>query len=200
MRFVVIVAILFATGCSVNGWNIKEVTQFTKFKLNGAESPLKDRQVRAATSCEGAYQETLTPQFQECLGYLSVDDGEEYSPKRLDSFCNQLHCPRTIGPVYRDIAVLCDENVSACIHACTVAIASCYHISICSSYVSCTKTKTTFTAVKIGPNHVRIYMPAIMPHRFEFYKSMMHDCRDSGITENFHYTSSCKILYFFVYY
>ena len=84
---------------------------FTKLKSNSAE-PLKARQIRAATSCEGAYQETLTPQFQECLDYLGVDDGEEYSSQQLDSFCNRLHCTRTIGPVYRDIAVLCDENVS----------------------------------------------------------------------------------------
>ena len=122
MRFVLIIGILFVTGC--NGLNIKEVAQFTKLyaELNSAKQPLKDRQIRAATNCEEAYQETLTPNFEECLNYLSVDDGEEYSQQQLDSFCNELHCPRIIGPVYRDIAILCNENVSpSCI-----AIASYY--------------------------------------------------------------------------
>ena len=115
MRFLLVIVVLFAIS-RCNGWSIKEVSLFKKLKSNSESNsaePLKARQLRAATSCEGAYQETLTPQFQECLNYLSADDGEEYSPQQLNSFCNQLHCARTIGPVYRDIAVLCDENVSS---------------------------------------------------------------------------------------
>lgn len=106
MRLLLITVVLFMVGYNVSGWNIKKSPLIQKLQL-------KTRQARAATTCQDAYQETLSPQFEQCEDYLSSDSGEEYTTQDLDSFCN-AHCIRTMLPVFRDLVTLCDESVSQC--------------------------------------------------------------------------------------
>lgn len=113
MRFLLIIAIVFTTGYSVSGLNLASVATKLIRKTN---ADLNARGIRTATSCSDAYQETLTPQFEECEDYLTPEDDGEYTDDQLDSFCAG-HCVRTLGSVYHDIAIYCNEddllNISA---------------------------------------------------------------------------------------
>ena len=102
MRFLLAAVLLVVTGYGANGWNTKKVLQMEK--LNG-------RQIRAATTCTEAYEETLEPQFLECQDYLTPESNGDYTSDQLDKFC-QLRCIQTVAPVYRDIGRLCHDSVS----------------------------------------------------------------------------------------
>ena len=113
MRFLFIIASLLATYSAdayINGRSIKEISPFSKKFMVNNRDQAQSRQIRDATNCEQAYEETELPEFEECLSYLNIDDNEEYSPQQLDLFCNERHCPGILGPVFRDIAIFCNEN------------------------------------------------------------------------------------------
>lgn len=106
MRCLLVIVILFITGYNVSGSRFGTPS---RVKLNRAE--LGGRTIRAATSCEDAYQETLSPRYELCESYLTPDDNDEYSNAALDKFCSQ-NCARTLGSVFHDIARFCDDDVS----------------------------------------------------------------------------------------
>ena len=105
MRFLLVIVILFITGYNVSGSSRFRTASLVERVKSNRE--LGGRTIRAATSCQDAYQETLSTRFELCENYLN----DEYSNEELDKFCNE-NCGRTLGSVYRDIARFCGEDVS----------------------------------------------------------------------------------------